>query len=482
MPKSRGTGAAKPYTYWSSYTVKKSDGTIERKRVQRWKVRLDLGYDADGKRIRKTFTGKTSAEVKAKLAAARKEIRDTGAISDKSASLRKYADLFLSSAQQRVAPSTWGAYRTCVEKYCKDWMSLRIADFVPTTIQRILDRAKEDGRSVSYRHQLWTCLDQIFDLALGDRVIQINPVKGVKVRGLSEVDTGRRAFSVPELKSLLMATLDMPPSQAAIWWWRLFTGMRQSEILGAQLKYLHLDGQRPWYDLRRSLAQIPRDHGCGPKVDGRWPCGRSTGGLCPDAKWRVPDGYLMEHLTGRLCLVAPKSGKARPVPIVPELAQVMCFYLQATEDWPNPYGLIFRERDGSPRIWAKDTREFKALVAAAGMDPRERTGHETRYSAVTLMRRAGKDTKAIEEMIGHTSVKVDDIYTTVDAEQRADAVQAIPQALNLPQTLLPAGRERTQEEIDAEERQRHDEWVKSRKGVGGRKPKTSAGESTPARP
>ncbi|MCT6901054.1 MAG: site-specific integrase, partial [Bifidobacterium sp.] len=335
--------------------------------------------------------------------------------------------------------------------------------------------ATEDGRSVSYRHQLWTCLDQIFDLALGDRVIQINPVKGVKVRGLSEVETGRRAFSVPELKSLLMATLDMPPSQAAVWWWRLFTGMRQSEILGAQLKYLHLDDERPWYELRRSLAEIPRDHGCGPKVDGRWPCGHAKGGLCPDARWRIPDGYTMEHLTGRLCLVTPKSGKARHVLIVPELAEAMRRYLDSTRDRPNPYWLIFRERDGSPRVWTKDTREFKALVEAAGMDPRERTGHETRYSAVTLMRRAGQDTKAIEEMIGHTSVKVDDIYTTVDAEQRADAVQAIPQALNLPQSMLPAGQEPTPEQIEDERCRRHEEWVKSRKGIGGRKPRSEPG-------
>lgn len=475
MPKSRGTGAAKPFTYWTTYTVKDKDGRPVEKRVQRWKVRLDLGYDADGKRIRKSFTGRTSAEANAKLAAARQEIRDTGSLGDRSASLRKYADPFLSSAQQRVAPSTWSAYCTCVEKYCKDWMGLRVADFVPTTIQRILDGAKEDGRSVSYRHQLWTCLDQIFDLALGDRVIQINPVKGVKVRGLSEVETGRRAFSVPELKSLLMATLDMPPSQAAVWWWRLFTGMRQSEILGAQLKYLHLDDERPWYELRRSLAEIPRDHGCGPKVDGRWPCGHAKGGLCPDARWRIPDGYTMEHLTGRLCLVTPKSGKARHVLIVPELAEAMRRYLDSTRDRPNPYWLIFRERDGSPRVWTKDTREFKALVEAAGMDPRERTGHETRYSAVTLMRRAGKDTKAIEEMIGHTSVKVDDIYTTVDAEQRADAVQAIPQALNLPQSMLPAGQEPTPEQIEDERCRRHEEWVKSRKGIGGRKPRSEPG-------
>lgn len=471
MPKKRATGAAKPYTYWSTYTVKHHDGSVEKKRVQRWKIQIDLGRDADGVRRRKTYTGKTSNAVKEKVKNAREQLASTGTISDDSARLYKYVQFFLSSAEQRVSPKTYTAYRGCVTKYCKDWMGLKMVQFVPTTIQSILDKAREDGRSVSYRHQLWTCLDQIFDLAMGDRVIKVNPVKGVKVRGQAEVDTGRRAFSVPELKAMLMATLDMPPSEGAIWWWRILTGMRQAEILGAQLRCLHLDAEQPWYEVKTTLAEIPRVHGCGKKKDGKWPCGHHFGARCPKARWRVPDGYIMEQLEGRLCLITPKSGKSRPVPLVPELAEVMRRYLQATKDWPNPYGLIFRNRDGSPRIWKTDGAEFRALLTKAGMDPAERTGHETRYSAVTLMRKAGKDTKAIEEMIGHTSVKVDDIYTTIDSEQRADAVEAIPQALQLPPSLHPSGREPTAEEIEAQEERRRKHWVQSRKGIGGRKPR-----------
>ncbi|WP_024627714.1 hypothetical protein [Bifidobacterium sp. A11] len=85
------------------------------------------------------------------------------------------------------------------------------------------------------------------------------------------------------------------------------------------------------------------------------------------------------------------------------------------------------------------------------------------------MRKAGKDTKAIEEMIGHTNIMVDDIYTTIDSEQRADAVKAIPDALRLPMSLLPAGSEPTGEQIAEEEWRPHEYSVGQRKGVGGRK-------------
>lgn len=69
-----------------------------------------------------------------------------------------YVDLFLMSVVQRVAPTTYGAYRACGTKYCKNLMVVKMTDFVPTTIQHILDKDREDGRSVSYRHQLWACL------------------------------------------------------------------------------------------------------------------------------------------------------------------------------------------------------------------------------------------------------------------------------------------------------------------------------------
>ncbi|GAA6123993.1 site-specific integrase [Bifidobacterium psychraerophilum] len=470
MPKKRVTGAARPYTYTAKQSWTDQDGVRHTKSVQRWKIQLDLGRDEDGKRIRKTFTGKTSKEAKARYDDARGEIAEHGAIANHNATLRRYVTLFLEISQQRVAPSTWAHYRGQMKNYLEDTeLASRIADIVPSDIQRILDRARKKGRSVSFRHQLWTCLDQVFELALADRVIRMNPVKSIKVKGAAEVETGRRAYSVPEMQAMLNATIPMPMSEGAIWWWRLFTGMRQSEILGAMTANLHLEDENPWYELTGSLAAIPRDHGCGDPDNGTYPCGQSKGGLCPEATWRIPDGYNMSQIKGRLCIITPKSKRSRAVPIAPQLAEVMKRYLKATKRWPNPHGLLFRNRDGSPRLWKQDTREFKALLEKAGMDPKERHGHETRYSAVTLMRKAGKDQKAIEEMIGHTSIKVDNIYTTIDAKMRADAVEAIPDALQLPDGTLPKGKEKTKAELKREKENKHKEQVKGLKGTEGRK-------------
>ena len=61
----------------------------------------------------------------------------------------------------------------------------------------------------------------------------------------------------------------------------------------------------------------------------------------------------------------------------------------------------------------------------------------TRYSAVTLLRRAGVDTKTVLEIVGHTTMAVDDLYRTVDMDEKAEAMNELGASLHLPKGLLP---------------------------------------------
>ena len=123
----------------------------------------------------------------------------------------------------------------------------------------------------------------------------------------------------------------------------------------------------------------------------------------------------------------------------------MCRYLKAAGDRPTRTGPSSAIGTAAHGL-VTDSAEFNALL--------EKTG---------------KGTKAIEERIGHTSIKVDDIYTTIYSEQQADAVNAIPEALRLAMSLLPAGFEPAGEQIAEEERRHQEDWARSRRGVGGRK-------------
>ena len=189
------------------------------------------------------------------------------------------------------------------------------------------------------------------------------------------------------------------------------------------------------------MTEATRSHGCGEKTHGRWPCGNIRGAQCPQARWLVPDGLPMRHIQGKLWLKPPKSGKPRVVPLWPQLVAVLQRYLDYTAGWANPHGLLWRHEDGSPITGKEDNAAFKRLLSECGMNPAEHTGHETRYSAVTLLRRAGVDTKTVLEIVGHTTMAVDDLYRTVDMAEKAEAMNELGDSLHLPKGLLPGAGE-----------------------------------------
>jgi len=169
MPKKRATGAAKPYTYWSNYTIKHKDGTVEHRRVQRWKVQLDAGYDSKGRRIRKTLTGKSSDAVKEKLVEARKKLAENGYLDGDDIKLGDYAQQWLKHKTHEADPKTIEMYRTIVDRHLARYSGTKLTKIVPSTVRTILEDAQaydQKGKpkgpaGVSLKRQIRTCLNQI---------------------------------------------------------------------------------------------------------------------------------------------------------------------------------------------------------------------------------------------------------------------------------------------------------------------------------
>jgi hypothetical protein len=96
---------------------------------------------------------------------------------------------------------------------------------------------------------------------------------------------------------------------------------------------------------------VPIEHGCGDDADGKWRYGKARAGSCSARRLRISDGFAYEQLNGRLCLIRPKSGKPRYVPLMPALAEFLRRYLVSTGDRPNPCGLVWRKPNGEPYLW-----------------------------------------------------------------------------------------------------------------------------------
>ena len=405
----------------------------------RYRAVVPIGYYPSGKPKSKTVTATTYRACQAKLNSLLKEIQQHGAPTDSRIRLGEYASKWLDQRHHEVDPKTYAEYQTVITRHLKDYAYLQLSSIVPSTIHDILNNANaytqkgeiKGPAGVSLKKQIRTCLNQIMQSAVADRLIPSNPVIAVKPPTNKDAVDKRGAFSVPEIKAMLDAASHMGVTEGAIWWWRLLTGMRQGEILGAT--WADYNRRTNIYTVSWKLQTVPRDHGCGDPIDGEYPCGKHKGGLCPQARWRIPDGYDMRHLSGSYALTRPKSQTGRGVPIVPPLQEVMSRYRKATATRPNPYDLIFCHLDGSCISSKEDMAAFRSLMRLAGINPAEHTGHETRHSVVTLLASQGVDFQLIREIVGHSSDAMVEHYRHADDAERLKAMETLDESLGLEQ-------------------------------------------------
>lgn len=422
------------------------------------KIYTSYEFKVDGK----TYSCKKYVDANKRLTELLQERARFGSTNNSAITLGAYAEQWLERRQRDADPKTFANYRTIVRKHLLPYHRQKLASLTSGACDRIVNglritkvvNGKEQRvkASLSLRKQVHTTLNQICKSAVSDRILPTNPMGGVptpKDKDISLVDSRkneaneRTAFTVDEAKRILKAANDLGVRNAAKEWFRLCTGMRPGEILGASIQDLELGQMNgvPYgeYTVNWKLEELKKEHGCGnPDKHGVYPCGYKRGAACPQWRWRIPDGFDMIELQGRWCLTPPKSKRGRKVPIIPALAQTLEAYLEATDDIPNPYGLLFRHDDGTPIEPDEDLENFRQLLENAGVPNAEhRSRHETRHTVVTILMSMGVDYGLVEEIVGHSSRLMVEHYRHAGLKERLTAMETMNAALNLKQ-LEPA--------------------------------------------
>lgn len=428
---------------------------VERqKRLANGTVKIYASYEfkVDGK----TYSCKKYVDANKRLTELLQERARFGSANNSSITLGAYAEQWLERRERDADPKTFANYRTIVRKHLLPYHRQKMASLTSGACDRIVNglriTKKVNGKeqrvkaSLSLRKQVHTTLNQICKSAVSDRILPTNPMGGVptpKDKDISLVDSRkneaneRTAFTVDEAKRILKAANDLGVRNAAKEWFRLCTGMRPGEILGASIQDLELGQMNgvPYgeYAVNWKLEELKKEHGCGnPDKHGVYPCGYKRGAACPQWRWRIPDGFDMIELTGRWCLTPPKSKRGRKVPIIPALAQTLEAYLEATNDIPNPYGLLFRHDDGTPIEPEEDLENFRQLLENAGVPNAEhRSRHETRHTVVTILMSMGVDYGLVEEIVGHSSRLMVEHYRHAGLKERLAAMETMNKPLQL---------------------------------------------------
>lgn len=409
MPKVRQHGEGALY--------KVRDGTL-------WRGVLDLGWTADGRRDQRYVHARTQRECRDKLDALKREVAEHGAPLARAVTVAAWSRTWLEQvARPDVDPKTYAGYAGAVRTWIVPTIGTkRVGALKPSDVRAVRQAITAAGRSTSTARQAHVVLSMMLDAAVAEKVCGRNVAKDVRKPGTRKglVRTERGALTTAQTVAILRAAATLPGAAGSRWWFKILTGQRQGEILGARLADLDLDAGT--YAVSWKLEDLRREHGCDE------PCGYRQPARCPAARWVIPDDFEMIHLDGPWHLTRPKSRSGRVVPLIPQLVEAIRRHLDATAGQPNPHGLIWHDPVGRPILPKADGQQWRDLLMAAEViTPAEAvpggtalTGHWTRHTAVTVLASLGADFQLIGEIVGHSAAQVTAMYRHAqDTEKRA---------------------------------------------------------------
>jgi integrase len=396
-----------------------------------WRAVVDNGYTVDGRRRQLSATGRTAAIAREKLKEKLQEIDAFGAPIDKAKKLQDWATQWLDSVTKtKLKPNAQASYESVTRNWINPVLGGRaIATLKPSDVHAMVKNVTDSGRSSSTALKAYNVLSGMLDAARVEGLCARNVADDVKPPKAAVSNRG--ALSTEDALRILAVTATKPGGTR--WWVALLAGLRQSERLGARISSLDLEGEQPLFAVEWALDEIPSEHGCESRPDGSWSCGKKRGAFCPRGRLKVPYGFEYQQLAGRLCLIRPKSGRTRYVPLIPALAEALRADIAAAEHLPNPHGLIWRHADGTPFLPSEDEQEWRDLLLEAGLISEEHltpgspvpTTHWARQTTATVLMELGVDAKVIGEIVGHQSEAVTRRYQHVSSAAARDAMDRI---------------------------------------------------------
>ncbi|ARC56038.1 Tyrosine recombinase XerD [Frondihabitans sp. 762G35] len=392
---------------------------------QLWRAVVDNGYWPDGRRRQLSVMGKTAEIARAKMKTKLDEIDEFGAPIDAKTTLAEWAPHWLETVcKPHLKPNALAKYESLSRTWIVPLLGKRsVASLKPSDVRLLHKHIIDSGRSSSTALATHNVLSGMLKAARLDGIAKRNVADDVEPPKAAVSDRG--SLSPEDAINVLKTAAKQ--DDGTRWWVALLGGLRQSERTGARIESLDLD--KGILAVEWQLDEIPSEHGCGERVEGVWPCRKKQGAACSHRRLKIPNGFEYKQLAGRLCLIRPKSGKTRDVPLLPQVVVELRKHLARTADEPNPHGLIWHNPDGSPILPGEDQQAWTALLLAAGVIAESDIGarpipttHWARHTTATVLMELGVDAKIIGEIVGHQSEAVTRRYQHVSSAAARDAI------------------------------------------------------------
>ena len=427
-----------------------------------YEAKVWMGLKPNGRPDRRHVQRKSLASVKKRvreLENAREsgKVAKAGRIPSLQEMLERHLDTVLPS--QETSPNTIRSYRSlCQTHIYPRWGGQRADRVLAEDIQDGLAAWRRAGLAASTRRKIFAVLSSAYAVQVDLEALTRNPCDRVKAPKVIESEMAH--LTRAEMRSVLEVAAKRV--NGTRWTVGLSFGLRQGEALGLRWEYLNLEtGEaRIWHQVQRlkwahgcgdkdkNDNPLPKDerekaeHACARKHCKKKPCPknckrhtRACPPPCPD-DCRDHATLCPQQRDGGLVFRPIKEKRHKSawlgegmIALLKEHRDAQFLQkLTADAEWEDN-DLVWCQWNGRPIDPRRDWAEWAAILQAAGL-PHHRV-HAIRHSAATMLRDAGVAAEVIQEILGHSDIRVTRRYTHTGKGASQDASSRAEHALGI---------------------------------------------------
>jgi integrase len=366
------------------------EGSIYQRANGRWEAVITVGYNATGKRVRRTLYGWTKKEVQDGLTSLQSRKLD-GSLSETSKlTVASFLSRWLETvARPGVRATSLANYRRAVNNHIAPMIGgIPLAKLTPAHVQGLYAEMEREGKSGYIRRQAHIVMRSAFKQAVKWGIIPRNVCDAVDQPRLPQ--SHFKTLDAEQCVKFLDAARGEKLEAAFVV--ALGTGLRLGEIFGLQ-----------WADVDLQGGSIFVRH-------------------------------TLTELAGRLSLSEPKTPKSRRRVALPAVVVEALHEHRKREllDGHAATTWVFHNRLGRPlRRAGFYVSHFKPLLKKAGLP--DMHFHGLRHTFASLLLSASVHPKIVQEALGHTTISMTlDTYSHLLPTMQAEA------AVQLDRLLTPA--------------------------------------------
>ncbi len=373
------------------------EGSIVRRKDGLWQGAVTIGRNKNGTQKRKYFYAKTRNVVAAKITTALKELQDGKYIdSSVSPTIKTWMNHWLWTYKKNsLKQTTFEQYETLLRIHLYPVMGdVKIIDLKSEQLQQLYNEMKEKGLSAKTIHTLNTVLHAGINNAIWEDLLYKNVTEHIvipkddykEMRVLSQAEQDK-LFNVLEKDRMGIAVL-----------FSLFTGVRRGELLS--LRWSDIDMDKHLVYIKRTVN-------------------------------RVKD-YESKNKKTKLVITDTKTTKSRCViPIIDYLYKLLEKHRERRDKEKLLAGELYEDNDlvfateiGGLIDPANFNRTFSRMAKRAGIG--HANPHCLRHTFATRSLEVGMDLKTVQELMGHSSIKVTgDTYMHVMIDRKVEEMKKL---------------------------------------------------------